>query len=162
MTSDKALAELRPALVALGFDIEGGKQAADKLRRPVLFGEQAGKNGHTKSTGSTLRTGVRPSRWVERAAWRPCFRSGWCAVCWLGAVGWSSDGLGFACVKLWRCTSGSSFWSEGVACLRSEPGGFGVCPAGGRYGGSAGAGLRGLICGGVAPRVAPCGWAYAL
>jgi hypothetical protein len=40
MTSDKALAELRPALVALGFDIEGGKKAADKLRRPVLFGEQ--------------------------------------------------------------------------------------------------------------------------
>jgi hypothetical protein len=40
MTSDKALAHLRPALVALGFEIEGGKKAADKLRRPVLFGEQ--------------------------------------------------------------------------------------------------------------------------
>jgi hypothetical protein len=40
MTSDKALAHLRPALVALGFEIEGGKKSSDKLRRPVLFGEQ--------------------------------------------------------------------------------------------------------------------------
>ena len=30
---------LRPALVELGFDVEGGKKAPDKLRRPVLFGE---------------------------------------------------------------------------------------------------------------------------
>ena len=30
MTSDKALAELRPALVAMGFEVEGGKAAADK------------------------------------------------------------------------------------------------------------------------------------
>lgn len=39
MTSDEKLARLRPALIALGYDVEGGKKAADKLRRPVLFGE---------------------------------------------------------------------------------------------------------------------------
>jgi hypothetical protein len=40
MTSDKALAQLRPALLALGYEIEAGKGKDDKLRRPVLFGEQ--------------------------------------------------------------------------------------------------------------------------
>lgn len=39
MTSDQKLTLLRPTLVELGFDVEGGKKAADKLRRPVLFGE---------------------------------------------------------------------------------------------------------------------------
>jgi hypothetical protein len=39
-TSDVALAALRPALVALGFEVEAGKKKADKIRRPVLFGEQ--------------------------------------------------------------------------------------------------------------------------
>src|SRR3954469_3104369 len=39
VTSDAALAVLRPALVALGFDIEAGKTASGKIRRPVLFGE---------------------------------------------------------------------------------------------------------------------------
>jgi len=38
-TSDTALAELRSALVALGFEVEAGKTKAGKLRRPVLFGE---------------------------------------------------------------------------------------------------------------------------
>ena len=44
MTSDEKLAVLRPALVALGYDVEGGKKAADKLRRPVLFGEQGSED----------------------------------------------------------------------------------------------------------------------
>ncbi len=39
VTSDAALAVLRPALVELGFEIEAGKTAAGKIRRPVLFGE---------------------------------------------------------------------------------------------------------------------------
>ncbi len=39
VTSDVALAKLRPALVALGFEIEAGKTASNKIRRPVLFGE---------------------------------------------------------------------------------------------------------------------------
>lgn len=39
VTSDTALAHLRPALVALGFEIEAGKKATGKIRRPVLFGE---------------------------------------------------------------------------------------------------------------------------
>jgi hypothetical protein len=38
-TSDSALAELRPALVALGFEVEAGKRKVEKIRRPVLFGE---------------------------------------------------------------------------------------------------------------------------
>ena len=39
LTSDQKLTLLRPALVGQGFDVEGGKKATDKLRRPVLFGE---------------------------------------------------------------------------------------------------------------------------
>lgn len=39
ITSDAALAILRPLLVPLGFDIEAGKKATDKIWRPVLFGE---------------------------------------------------------------------------------------------------------------------------
>ena len=39
-TSDAALAVLRPALVALGFEVEAGKKKTEKIRRPVLFGEQ--------------------------------------------------------------------------------------------------------------------------
>jgi hypothetical protein len=38
-SSDAALAALRPDLVALGFQIEAGKTASGKIRRPVLFGE---------------------------------------------------------------------------------------------------------------------------
>jgi hypothetical protein len=39
VTSDDALALLRPSLVGLGFEIEAGKKAAGKIRRPVLYGE---------------------------------------------------------------------------------------------------------------------------
>jgi hypothetical protein len=39
-TSDAALAVLRPALVAVGLDVEAGKKKAEKIGRPVLFGEQ--------------------------------------------------------------------------------------------------------------------------
>jgi hypothetical protein len=43
-TSDTALAALRPGLVALGFEVEAGKQKAEKLRRPVLFGERGSED----------------------------------------------------------------------------------------------------------------------
>jgi hypothetical protein len=39
LTSDEVLAELRPGLLSLGFDVEGGKLASDKIKRPVFFGE---------------------------------------------------------------------------------------------------------------------------
>jgi hypothetical protein len=39
-TSDEALGVLRPALVALEFEVEAGKKKAEKIRRPVLFGER--------------------------------------------------------------------------------------------------------------------------
>jgi hypothetical protein len=39
LTSDEVLAELRPGLSSLGFEVEGGKLAADKIKRPVFFGE---------------------------------------------------------------------------------------------------------------------------
>jgi hypothetical protein len=42
-TSDTALAQLRPGLVGLGFEVEAGKKRAEKLRRPVLFGELGGE-----------------------------------------------------------------------------------------------------------------------
>jgi hypothetical protein len=37
--SDDCLAVLRPGLEAIGFEVEAGKSATDKIRRPVLFGE---------------------------------------------------------------------------------------------------------------------------
>lgn len=39
VTSDEALAKVRPALIEMGFEIETGKSASSKIRRPVLFGE---------------------------------------------------------------------------------------------------------------------------
>jgi hypothetical protein len=39
VSSDAALAALRPGLVRQGFDVEAGKTRAGRLRRPVLFGE---------------------------------------------------------------------------------------------------------------------------
>ena len=39
LSSDECLAALRPGLKKLGFDIESGKKAQQKIRRPVLFGE---------------------------------------------------------------------------------------------------------------------------
>jgi hypothetical protein len=39
VTSNDCLAALRPELEALGFEIEGGKTMAQKISRPVLFGE---------------------------------------------------------------------------------------------------------------------------
>lgn len=38
LTSDGVLAALRPGLVAQGYLVESGKTAADKIKRPVLFG----------------------------------------------------------------------------------------------------------------------------
>jgi hypothetical protein len=40
LTSDKVLAHLRPGLLKLGYEVEGGKHRAEKIRRPVLFGDQ--------------------------------------------------------------------------------------------------------------------------
>ena len=40
LTSDIVLLHLRPGLVELGYEVERGKKAIDKIRRPVLFGEQ--------------------------------------------------------------------------------------------------------------------------
>jgi hypothetical protein len=40
VTSDAALAAVRPGLTKLGFAIESGKAGAQKITRPVLFGEQ--------------------------------------------------------------------------------------------------------------------------
>ena len=39
VVSDHCLGVLRPGLEKLGFEIEGGKTAEKKIRRPVLFGE---------------------------------------------------------------------------------------------------------------------------
>lgn len=39
VSSDAALAALRPQLVHQGFEIEVGKKKAGRIRRPVLFGE---------------------------------------------------------------------------------------------------------------------------
>lgn len=39
LSSDAVLAELRPGLEALGFEVESGKGAHQKVRRTVLFGE---------------------------------------------------------------------------------------------------------------------------
>ena len=39
LSSDDVLAELRPGLESLGFEVERGKHSKDKVRRTVLFGE---------------------------------------------------------------------------------------------------------------------------
>src|SRR3954469_4753589 len=39
LSSDAVLAALRPGLRSLGYAVESGKAVADKIRRPVLFGE---------------------------------------------------------------------------------------------------------------------------
>jgi hypothetical protein len=39
LTSDAVLSELRSDLQAMGFDVEQGKAAASKIKRPVFFGE---------------------------------------------------------------------------------------------------------------------------
>lgn len=41
LTSDEALAVLREDLVGLGFAVEAGKRASDKIKRPVFFGENS-------------------------------------------------------------------------------------------------------------------------
>ena len=41
LTSDTLLAVLRPDLIELGFEVEAGKRAQDKIMRPVFFGENA-------------------------------------------------------------------------------------------------------------------------
>lgn len=38
LVSDQVLAEVRPGLVKLGYEVEAGKQRIDKIARPVLFG----------------------------------------------------------------------------------------------------------------------------
>jgi hypothetical protein len=40
LTSDKVLALLRPALIQLGYEVESGKHSDERIRRPVLFGDQ--------------------------------------------------------------------------------------------------------------------------
>lgn len=39
LTSDVVLAHVRPGLEALGYTVESGKKAEQKIHRPVLFGE---------------------------------------------------------------------------------------------------------------------------
>ena len=41
LISDEVLAVLRPDLVDLGFEVEASRRGADKIRRPVFFGENA-------------------------------------------------------------------------------------------------------------------------
>ena len=62
-TSDAALAVLRPALIALGFDVEAGKKKTEKIRRPVLFGEQGKESRRMRLTGSNRQMA---SRWRSR------------------------------------------------------------------------------------------------
>jgi len=42
LTSDRVLGVLRPGMVALGYTVESGKLAGQRIERPVLFGD----NGH--------------------------------------------------------------------------------------------------------------------
>ena len=58
LTSDEVLSLLRPDLNELGFSVEAGKRSAQKIRRPVFFGEKA-----------------QPSLQYEIDAWHP----EWCA-----------------------------------------------------------------------------------
>lgn len=44
LNSDRVLSHLAPALEMLGYKVEAGKSSSQKIRRPVLFGE----NGHER------------------------------------------------------------------------------------------------------------------
>jgi hypothetical protein len=46
LTSDAVLRELRPFLTQVGFEVEAGKKRAEKIRRPVYFGD-LGREGKT-------------------------------------------------------------------------------------------------------------------
>ena len=59
LVSNRVLAVLRDDLVALGFGVEAGRRALDKIKRPVFFGE----NG-------------RPALQYEIDAWQPEWRAG--------------------------------------------------------------------------------------
>ena len=59
LTSDEVLGTLRLELKELGFDVEAGKRAEQKIRRPVFFGENA-----------------QPSLQYEIDAWHPEWRAG--------------------------------------------------------------------------------------
>lgn len=59
LTSDQALAALRAGFVRLGFEVEAGKRAEDKIKRPVFFGENA-----------------LPDLQYEVDAWHPKWRAG--------------------------------------------------------------------------------------
>lgn len=57
LTSDVVLSFLRPGLDALGYEVESGKAAAQKIRRPVLFGFEVASVSLTRSTPSTTISG---------------------------------------------------------------------------------------------------------
>ena len=40
LTSEEVLAKIRPDLIEIGFDVEGGKARDQKIQRPVFYGEQ--------------------------------------------------------------------------------------------------------------------------
>jgi hypothetical protein len=40
LTSNAALAVLRPSLEEIGFQVEAGKKTSDRIRKPVLFGDE--------------------------------------------------------------------------------------------------------------------------
>jgi hypothetical protein len=44
LTSDTVLGILRPGLESLGYQVESGKSRVQKIRRPVLFGDQGKEN----------------------------------------------------------------------------------------------------------------------
>gem|GEM_PF-6098163 len=50
LTSDAVLAQIRPDLIALGFEVEGGKTRDQKIQRPVFYGAQGKPTPNTKST----------------------------------------------------------------------------------------------------------------
>src|SRR4051794_19470147 len=48
--SDGILRALRPGLVGLGYEVELSKKSADKIDRPVLFGDEGSAECGTRST----------------------------------------------------------------------------------------------------------------
>jgi hypothetical protein len=70
LTSDAVLSKLRSDLQAMGFDVEQGKAAAGKIKRPVFFGE---------NEVPALQYWPAPIRWpgVDLMHCRPK-RDGWC------------------------------------------------------------------------------------
>lgn len=72
--SDNVLSVLRDDLVTIGFDVELSKKQADKLQRPVFFGDEVSRR-FTMKLMLTTRKHAAALRSRQGVVWRVAMRS---------------------------------------------------------------------------------------